>query len=206
MSGSETSFVESSRLGVLILSAFAVVWTVAAVGLSSLPLGVSITAAVITVVAAVGLNVGAARRRFAPTDESLAPMTPQRRRTVFIVTNAAQAILFSVTISVCIALGEYAYIPILGSIIVGAHFIPIGLSFAERTFIVGGVVLMASGGLGLIAALAGWAAAPFVVGLVCLINTGALVALALLLIAMHGSPTPTPSPTSSNSRRASQRT
>lgn len=87
------SLVESSHLGVIVLTGFAVVWVVAAAMLSSLPMAVTLAAAVGVLLVGVAIILAASRRRFDPTDESRSPIDPRHRRSVFIVANIAQAVL-----------------------------------------------------------------------------------------------------------------
>lgn len=179
------SFVDSSRLGVFILSAFAVVWVVAAVALSSVPLAITIAATVIVLVAAITVNLIAASRRFATVDEEKPAMSPRRRRTVFIASNIVQAVLFSVLISVCLALNELAYIPLIGALIVGGHLIPIGLSFGETAFIVGGALMVLTGIVGTLASSMPLTTPTFAAGVVSLTNAALLIVLAGLQIHLH---------------------
>lgn len=183
--GQPNGIVDSSRLGVIILTAFALVWVIAAMALSSVPFALSIAAAVVVVVATITINVVAASRHFAPVDEAELPLAPRQRRTVFVATNIIQAVLFSVLISVCIALNELAYIPLLGSVIVGGHLIPIGLSFGEVTFIVGGGLLVLTGGGGIVASSMLFTTSTFSTGVVSLTNAVVLVALAGVQIRLY---------------------
>src|SRR5699024_4048693 len=136
--GQSNKFVDSSRLGVTILSIFALVWAIAAMVLSTVPLTLTVPAAALVFIAAAAIITIANSRRFVAVDEQQLPMAPRQRRTIFIAANIVQAILFSVLLSVSIALDELAYILLGGSVIVGLHLIPIGLSFGEKAFIVDG--------------------------------------------------------------------
>lgn len=194
-----TSFVDSSRLGVIVLCSFAAVWVFAAVGLSSIRPGVTIGAALAVLVGAGAVVVASARRTYAPLDEAASPLDPARRRTVFIAANVVQAVLFSVLISVCIAIDALPFIALGGSLIVGAHLIPLGLSFAERTFVLGGVLLMITGTVGLAATATQLVTANLATGGVCLANAVTLVGLAALQVRRHGrhrtnGPAPRPAP------------
>lgn len=188
-SSSETSsFVESSRVGVTILSAFALVWAIAAVTLSSLPLPVTLVCTGLVLAAALTLIIVASSRTFTPTDEARSPIAERHRRTVFIASNIAQAMLFSALISVCIALNHLAYIPLVGSLIVGAHLIPIGLSFAEFNFVAGGGLLIVTGTAGTLTAWTSLAAPASTAGVVSLANAAVLLGLAGLQVYLHSSP------------------
>lgn len=177
--------VDSARLGVVILSAFALVWAVAS-ALSSLPLPVTISATVIVLGSAIAVNLVAAGRQFASVDEEKPPpLSARRRRTVFIASNVVQAVLFSVLISVCLALDELAYIPLIGSIIVGGHLIPIGLSFAESAFVAGGGLLVVTGVIGIVTSATSLAGATLAAGVVSLANAVILIVLAGLQIRLH---------------------
>lgn len=189
MMNRRSSFVESSRMGVLIFSAFAFVWAIAAFGLSSVPQTVTVIALVIVGLFAVIMNAIAASRRFAPADETKARIPPHRRRTIFIASNIGQAVLFSTLISVCVALNELAYIPLVGSFIVGAHLIPIGLSFGEQLFVAGGSLLMLMGAGGTAASWMHLTTSAYAAGVVSLTNAVALLCLAGLQISLQSTPT-----------------
>lgn len=178
--------VDSARIGVIILTGFSLVWIIAALTLSSLPLSITLATAVIVGIGAVIVLAFAASTRFAAVDETTTPMEPARRRKIFISTNIVQAILFSVLISVCIALNQLAYIPLIGSIIVGAHLISIGLSFAEQTFVIGGGLMVVTGIAGTIASVTALTTPSFATGAVSLINAIVLVGLAGLQIHIYG--------------------
>src|SRR5699024_3012920 len=112
--GQSNKFVDSSRLGVIILSIFALVWAIAAMVLSTVPLALTVPAAAMVFIAAAAIITIANSRRFVAVDEQQLPMAPRQRRTIFIAANIVQAILFSLMLSVCIALGDMAYIPLSG--------------------------------------------------------------------------------------------
>lgn len=182
------SLVDSSRLGVVILSAFAVVWAVAAVALSSVSLTITVAAAVAVVVAAITVNLVAASRHFLAVDEAQLAMGAQQRRTIFIAANVVQAVLFSVLISVCIALGELAYIPLIGAIIVGGHLLPIGLSFGETAFIAAGTLVALAGVVGTVATWASLTTPALASGLVSLTSAALLIGLAGLQVRLQSTP------------------
>ncbi|MGO1543735.1 MAG: hypothetical protein ACTHXA_05260 [Gulosibacter sp.] len=180
------SFIESSRVGVMILSIFGLVWALAAVGLSNLPLLLTVSAAVIAALLTIVLNLVAASRQFNATDETKALVGTRRRRKVFIASNIAQAVLFSVLISVCLALNQLPYLALIGSIIVGAHLIPIGISFGERPFIAGGTLLVVTGCAGILAVVFELVSESTAAGVVSLVNAAVLLILAGLQIALYG--------------------
>lgn len=180
-----SSFVDSSRGGVLVLTAFALVWAGAAVGLSSIPTAGTVAAAALVLLAAVAVNAVAVSRHFPPTGEADLPLDQHRRRTVYLATNIAQAVLFSVLISVCIALGELAYIPLIGSLIVGAHFVPLGLSFGELSYLAGGGLLILTGLAGIVVSTTPLTTAALATGVVSLTNAAVLISLAGLQVHLH---------------------
>lgn len=183
-----SSFVESDRVGVVILSAFAVVWVAAAVGLSTVPLAVSIPVAVVIVGVAIAMNLAARARHFEATDDEISPVAERQRRIIFIASNGVQAVLFSVLISICIATDELAFIPLVGAIIVGAHFFPIGLSFKDRAFLVGGGLLVFTGAAGTAIATTSMSTPEFAAGIVCLINAVVLVSVAGFQVRLYSRP------------------
>lgn len=162
----------------VVLSGFAVVWAAALVGLSSLPWVVRVPCLVLAVLVAGFLNVVAGVRGFRPVEPSALPGDPARRRSVFAITNVVQAVLFSALISVGIATENLSLIPLGGSVIVGAHFWPLGRVFAERSFSVVGTAMVAVGLIGLTAVLTSIVTGPGAVGLVAAVNTVLLLAVA----------------------------
>ena len=183
--GQSNKFVDSSRLGVIILSIFALVWAIAAMVLSTVPLTLTVPAAAMVFIAAAAIITIANSRRFVAVDEQQLPMAPRQRRTIFIAANIVQAILFSVLLSVCIALDELAYIPLGGSVIVGAHLIPIGLSFGEKAFMVGGSLLVLTGISGLVVSWVLFTTSAFASGVVSLLNALVLIGLAAVQLRLY---------------------
>ena len=176
--GQSNKFVDSSRLGVIILSIFALVWAIAAMVLSTVPLALTVPAAAMVFIAAAAIITIANSRRFVAVDEQQLPMAPRQRRTIFIAANIVQAILFSVLLSVCIALDELAYIPLGGSVIVGAHLTPIGL-------MVGGSLLVLTGISGLVVSWVLFTTSAFASGVVSLLNALVLIGLAAVQLRLY---------------------
>lgn len=181
-----TSFVDSTRIGVAVLSGFSILWAVAVLSFSSFTTlqGTALFSA--TVLFAVTLNVIAARRRFKPVDDIELPYNAATRQRIFIITNVVQAILFSVTISVCLAFALFAYIPLIGAIIVGLHFIPLAKIFAERSFLIVGLVMTLAGAIGLALALIDTLTAHTAVAYVGSANIVTLLSAAYVQIHLYG--------------------
>lgn len=97
---------DNTRLGITVLCLFGVAWTLVLIPLSSASTPVALTIMAIAVLWAGSLLLASRQRDFTPTEQTsadAAPLNAAQRQRVFVITNVAQAVVFSVVISICIA-------------------------------------------------------------------------------------------------------
>ena len=123
-------------------------------------------------------------------------LTAAQRRRVFVITNLAQAIIFSVALSVLIATGRVAWIPLVAALVVGLHFLPLARAFAEAAFGAAGLVLAALGGTGLGLVIAGAMTPEVAVAVTAVGSAVTLLATASVMLARHGDREAVPAPSS----------
>lgn len=137
------------------LCLFGVAWTLVLIPLSSASTPVALTIMAIAVLWAGSLLLASRQRDFTPTEQTsadAAPLNAAQRQRVFVITNVAQAVVFSVVISICIATARVEWIPLFAALFVGLHFIPLAWAFAELSFGWAGAALTILGVLGLLLA------------------------------------------------------
>lgn len=142
---------DNTRLGITVLCLFGVAWTLVLIPLSSASTPVALTIMAIAVLWAGSLLLASRQRDFTPTEQTsadAAPLNAAQRQRVFVITNVAQAVVFSVVISICIATARVEWIPLFAALFVGLHFIPLAWAFAELSFGWAGAALTILGGLG----------------------------------------------------------
>lgn len=146
---------DNTRLGITVLCLFGVAWTLVLIPLSSASTPVALTIMAIAVLWAGSLLLASRQRDFTPTEQTsadAAPLNAAQRQRVFVITNVAQAVVFSVVISICIATARVEWIPLFAALFVGLHFIPLAWAFAELSFGWAGAALTILGVLGLLLA------------------------------------------------------
>lgn len=184
----QTTLVDSTRLGVVILSGFSIVWLAVLVGFSSLDLIAKVAIAVLGLGLAVAAITSAFRSEFDDTTSlSSTPADAATRQKVFIITNIVQAVLFSIAISVCLALAAFNWIPAIGAVIVGLHFLPLAYIFREQAFFIVGTIMAVSGGVGLTLMETSSLNAQNIAASVGLISAAALLVAAFRLLRVYGS-------------------
>lgn len=150
------TLVDSTRVGITVLSLFGVAWTLILIPLSALSTPVAVVAMVVAVLWAGTLLVAARGRDFTVADTAPdSDLSAAQRRRIFVVTNLAQAAIFSVAISVCIATERVGWVPLVAALVVGLHFLPLAGAFGEVSFGGAGLVLAVLGGAGLLLVVVG---------------------------------------------------
>ncbi|WP_192498762.1 hypothetical protein [Ornithinimicrobium pratense] len=179
--------VDNTRVGITVLCAFGVAWTLILIPLSALSTPLAVVATGIAVLWAGVLWAVARGRDFAQADAAVgSELSAAQRRRVFVITNLAQAVIFSVAISICIATGRIGWVPLIAALVVGLHFLPLARVFAESIFGVAGLVLAVLGGTGLVLALMGAVTVEVAVAITAVAAAITLLTAATVLLARYG--------------------
>lgn len=144
---------DNTKLGIVVLCVFGLAWTVVLLPLSSASTPVALVAMGIAGLWTAILVFTCRRFDFTAAEETAAAaagLTATQRQRIFVITNVAQAVVFSVTISVCIAIGRIDWIPLLAALVVGLHFMPLAWALDELSFRWAGAVLAILGGSGVL--------------------------------------------------------
>lgn len=144
---------DNTQLGIVVLCVFGLAWTVVLLPLSSATTSVALVAMGLAGLWTIILMFASRRLDFTAAEETAAAaagLTPTQRQRIFVITNVVQAVVFSVTISICIAIGRIDWIPLLAALVVGLHFMPLAWAFVEISFRWAGAVLAILGGSGIV--------------------------------------------------------
>lgn len=189
---------DNTRVGITVLCAFGVAWTLILIPLSALSTPLAVVTMGIALLWAGVLLVVARGRDFAVADAAEgSPLSAAQRRRAFVITNLAQAGIFSVAISICIATDRIGWIPLIAALVVGLHFVPLALAFGEAALGAAGIVLAVLGATGLVLALMGTVTVEVAVAITAVSATITLLTAATVLLARYGSSEPVPAETSS---------
>lgn len=182
-----TTVADSTVVGITVLCLFSVAWTVVLLPLSSASTLVALIAVGISILWAGCLALVCHRRSFSDADAATASdLSSSQRQRIFVVTNVAQAVVFSVAISVCIATARIELIPLIAALVVGAHFIPLAWAFNETAFRWAGAVLAALGGSGLVLTTIGATTPEESVTITAVGASVTLLTAASVLLQRHG--------------------
>ncbi len=180
---------DNTQVGITVLCLFGMAWTLVLIPLASASTTVAMAAMGLAVLWAGGLLLACRRRDFTAAEAAEAAasdLTAAQRQRVFVVTNVAQAVVFSVAISVCIATARIGWIPLVAALVVGVHFVPLARAFGEASFRWAGAVLAVLGGSGLTLITLGTMAPEVAVTVAAVGSSITLLATATALLRRHG--------------------
>ncbi|MCC5947633.1 MAG: hypothetical protein JJT89_04180 [Nitriliruptoraceae bacterium] len=185
----DTVAADNTQLGTTVLCLFGVAWTLVLIPLSSASTTVSLAAMGMACLWAGTLLLACRRRDFTAAEAAEAAtseLTPAQRQRVFVITNVAQAVVFSVAISICIATARVSWVPLVAAFVVGVHFVPLAWAFGEIAFRWAGAVLAVLGGSGLILVTVNTATPEVAVTITAVGSAITLLATATALLSRHG--------------------
>jgi hypothetical protein len=178
---------DNTRVGIAVLCAFGVAWTLILIPLSALSTPVALVAMGIAILWAGVLLAVVRGRDFAVADAAMgSKFSAAQRRRVFVVTNLAQAVVFSVAISICIATDRIGWVPLVAALVVGLHFLPLARVFGEAAFGAAGLVLAVLGGTGLVLVLMGAVTPEAAVAITAVAAAITLLTAATALLTRYG--------------------
>ncbi len=187
--GPVTVAADNTQVGITVLCLFGVAWTLVLIPLSSASTTVSLAAMGIACLWTGSLLLACRRRDFTAAEAAEAAasdLTPAQRQRVFVMTNVAQAVVFSVAISICMATARVGWVPLVAALVVGVHFVPLARAFGEISFRWAGAVLAVLGGSGLILVTVNTTTPEGAVTITAVGSAITLLATATALLRRHG--------------------
>lgn len=184
---------DNTRLGITVLCLFGVAWTVVLLPLSSASTPVALTAIGLASLWVGSLLLACRRREFAAAEGAAAAasnLSAAQRQRIFVMTNVAQALVFSVAISICIATARVGWIPLIAALVVGVHFMPLARAFDEVSFGWAGALLAIFGGSGLVLVTVSVTTLEAAVTITAVGSSITLLTTATALLGHHGRATP----------------